>query len=174
VIVPRHLVLRSEARAIPTTAIEQVIREGIVVEWNPDRDRLLLQERVRIAGRLHWVHVVVSYTGRHSIAIVTAYEPDPYKWGRSANKESLMSDCAFCGSPDVELTTTDFEERRGDMTIRVEGVPSIRCLTCKEGREPALTIGMAKALQAASDLIFNEALTSERILAVAVSPEPAR
>lgn len=81
VIIPRHLVLRSEARAIPATAIEQVLRNGIVVEWYADRDRLLLQERVRIAGRMHWVHVVVSYVGRRSIAIVTAYEPDPNEWG---------------------------------------------------------------------------------------------
>ena len=81
VIIPRHLVLRSVSRALPAAAIEQVIRNGIVIEWYPDRERALLQERVRVAGRLYWVHVVVSYAGRVSIAIVTAYEPDPNEWG---------------------------------------------------------------------------------------------
>jgi hypothetical protein len=81
VLIPRHLVSRSQSRTLPVDAIEQVVRRGIVVEWYPDRDRLLLQERVRIAGRLHWLHVVVSYAGRTSIAIVTAYEPDPAEWG---------------------------------------------------------------------------------------------
>lgn len=85
-----------------------------------------------------------------------------------------MSDCAFCGSPDVELTTTTFEERQGGVTIRVEGVPAVRCRSCQEGIEPAVTIGMAKALQAASDLIFDAAPTSEEILAVTASPEAAR
>jgi hypothetical protein len=46
--------------------------------------------------------------------------------GQSADEESVMSDSAFCGSPDVELTTTDFEERRGGVTIRVDGVPVMR------------------------------------------------
>lgn len=81
VVIPRHLVLRSRSRNLPVVAIEKVVREGIVVEWYPDRERILLQERVRIAGRMHWVHVIVSYAGRHSIGIVTAYEPDPDEWG---------------------------------------------------------------------------------------------
>lgn len=85
-----------------------------------------------------------------------------------------MSDCAFCGSPDVELTTTEFEERQSGLSIRVEGVPAIRCRSCKVGSEPAVTIGMAKALQAASDLIFDEAPTSMRILTATASPESAR
>ena len=88
VIIPRHLVLRSVGRSLPVTAIEQVILNGIVIEWYPDRERLLLQERVRIAGRMHWVHVVVSYTGRVSIAIVTAYEPDPAEWGDPPTRRS--------------------------------------------------------------------------------------
>ena len=85
-----------------------------------------------------------------------------------------MSDCAFCGSPDVELTTTDFEESQGGVTIRVQGVPAVRCRSCQEGSEPAVTIGMAKAVQAAADLIFGEAPNSERILKATATPEAAR
>ena len=81
VFVPHHLVLRSGARTLPLNAIELVIRDGIIIEWYPDRERVLLQERVRIVGRLRWLHVVVSYAGRHSIAIVTVYVPDPAEWG---------------------------------------------------------------------------------------------
>lgn len=88
--------------------------------------------------------------------------------------ECTTTDCAYCGSPDVELMTTDFEERQGTVTIRVKGVPAIRCRDCDEGREPAVTIGMAKALQAAADLIFNEAPTSVGILTATTSPETAR
>ena len=85
-----------------------------------------------------------------------------------------MSDCAFCGSADVELTTTDFMERQGAVTIRVEGVPAIRCRSCQEGNEPAVTIGMAKALQAAADLVFSAAPTSAGILKATATPEAAR
>ena len=85
-----------------------------------------------------------------------------------------MSDCAFCGSPDVELTTTDHEERQGGLTIRVEGVPAVRCRSCREGSEPAMTISMAKALQAAIELIFEETRTSERVLAAETSSESTR
>ena len=85
-----------------------------------------------------------------------------------------MSNCAFCGSPDVELTTTDFEESQGAVTIRVEGVPAVRCRSCQEGSEPAVTIGMGKALQAAADLIFDEVPTSERIPAARAGPEGVR
>ena len=85
-----------------------------------------------------------------------------------------MSDCAFCGSPDVELTTTDFEDNRNGLTIRVERVPAVRCRSCQEGKEPAVTIGMAKAVQAAFDLIFDEVPISESILAATASPETAR
>jgi YgiT-type zinc finger domain-containing protein len=85
-----------------------------------------------------------------------------------------MFDCAFCGSPDAEMTTTEFEERQRGVSIRVEGVPAIRCRVCEEGREPAVTIGMAKAVQAAVQLIFDEAPISERMLTATVSTEAAR
>ena len=85
-----------------------------------------------------------------------------------------MSDCAFCGSPDVELTTTDFKERQGTVTVRIEGVPAVRCRSCQEGGEPAVTLGMAKAVQAALQPIFNEVPTGEHILTPTASPEAAR
>jgi len=88
--------------------------------------------------------------------------------------ERFTSDCAFRGSPDVELTTTDFEERQDTVTIRVKGMPATRCRVCDEDREPAVTIGMAKAVQAAMQLIFDESGTSQRILAATASPETAR
>lgn len=85
-----------------------------------------------------------------------------------------MAHWAFCGSPDVELTTTDFEESQGGVTIKVEGVPAVRCHLCQEGGEPAVTIAMAKALQTAVDLIFGEAPNSERVLKATATPEAAR
>ena len=88
--------------------------------------------------------------------------------------ECTTTDCAYCGSPDVELTMTNFEERQGSVTIRVEGVPAIECRSCQEGGEPAVTLGMAKAVQAAVQLIFDESRTSQRILAATASPETAR
>jgi YgiT-type zinc finger domain-containing protein len=75
-----------------------------------------------------------------------------------------MPDCAFCGATDAEVTTTDFEEREGSVVIRVEGVPAVRCRSCQEGREPAVTLGVAKALQTAYELIFDAASASESIL----------
>jgi YgiT-type zinc finger domain-containing protein len=85
-----------------------------------------------------------------------------------------MPDCAYCGSADVEITTTTFEEREGDLLIRVEGVPAIQCRVCKEGSEPAVALGVAKALQAAYELIFDAASASRPILASAVNTEAAR
>lgn len=85
-----------------------------------------------------------------------------------------MHDCAFCGSTDVERTTATFEERRGGVTVRVDGVPALQCRSCRDGSEPAVTLGVAKALQAAYDLIFDAAVASEPILAASASPETAR
>jgi hypothetical protein len=41
----------------------------------------------------------------------------------------------------------------------------VQCRSCDEGREPAVTLGFAKAAQAAYDLVFAAASESERILA---------
>jgi hypothetical protein len=72
------------------------------------------------------------------------------------------------------MTTTDFEEREGGVVIRVEGVPAVRCRSCDEGSEPAVTLDVAKALQAAYGLIFDAASASGPILAATAGPEEGR
>lgn len=85
-----------------------------------------------------------------------------------------MHDCAFCGSADIELITTTLEERQDGLSIRIEGVPAVTCHACEEGREPAITLGMAEALEAAYDLIFNAASASRPILTGARGPDATR
>ena len=85
-----------------------------------------------------------------------------------------MHECAFCGSPDVELVTTSLEERQGAVVVRIDGIPAMRCRSCQEGAEPSVTIGLAKAVEAAYDLVFEAASESERTLAAIASQEPAR
>ncbi len=59
----------------------EVVLAGIVIDWMPDRQRLLFCARIRNDyRRLVWLHVVVDYTNPLSTGIVTAYVPDPSQW----------------------------------------------------------------------------------------------
>jgi hypothetical protein len=54
---------------------------GIVIDWMPDRQRILFCCRVRNdVGRLIWLHVVVSYLHPIDAGLVTAYSPNPAEW----------------------------------------------------------------------------------------------
>ena len=54
---------------------------GIVLDWMPDRERILFCCRVRDdVGRLIWLHVVVSYLHPTDAGLVTAYTPNPAEW----------------------------------------------------------------------------------------------
>jgi hypothetical protein len=61
--------------------------------------------------------------------------------------------------------TTTLEDRQGDVVVRIDGVPAVRCRSCDEGGEPSVTLGFAKAAQAAYDLVFAAASESQHILA---------
>ena len=57
------------------------VLNGIVLDWMPDRQRILFCYRVRNDfGRLVWLHVVVSYIHPVDAGLVTAYTPDPAEW----------------------------------------------------------------------------------------------
>jgi hypothetical protein len=57
------------------------VLNGIVVDWMPDRQRLLFCGRVRNDdGRFIWLHVVVAYLHPIDAAFVTAYTPNPAEW----------------------------------------------------------------------------------------------
>jgi YgiT-type zinc finger domain-containing protein len=85
-----------------------------------------------------------------------------------------VHECAFCGSSRVTLVTTTLEEQQGDVVVRIEGVPAIQCHDCQDGREPAVTLGFAKAAEVAYDLVFAAAAASRDILTSVASEEPAR
>ena len=57
------------------------VLNGVVLDWMPDRQRLLFCYRVRNdIGRLIWLHVVVSYLHPIDAGLVTAYTPNPAEW----------------------------------------------------------------------------------------------
>src|SRR4051794_17993979 len=59
----------------------RVVLTGVIIDWMPDRQRMLFCGRVRNdAGRLVWLHVVVSYLHPVDVGLVTAYTPDPAEW----------------------------------------------------------------------------------------------
>lgn len=85
-----------------------------------------------------------------------------------------MHDCAFCGSTDVELVTATLAERQGAVAILAEGVPAVRCRACDEGGDPAVTLELARAFQAASELVFAATSDSQRLLATVAAQETTR
>ena len=85
-----------------------------------------------------------------------------------------MSDCAFCGSTDVELITTTLDEQQDGLSIRIDGIPAMMCRSCQEGSEPVITLGMAEALEAACDLLLKAASASRPILAGVTGPDAKR
>lgn len=59
----------------------EVVLHGIVIDWMPDRQRLLFCGRVRNDdGRFIWLHVVVAYIHPIDAGLVTAYTPNPAEW----------------------------------------------------------------------------------------------
>src|SRR4051794_31666341 len=61
--------------------IREVILTGQVIDWMPDRQRLLFCARVRNRQRRYiWLHVAADYSHAIKAGIITAYVPDPSRW----------------------------------------------------------------------------------------------
>ena len=66
------------------------------------------------------------------------------------------------------------EECQGNVVIRIDGVPAVQCRSCQEGGEPAVTLGLAMAVEVACELVFAAASDSECTLNIVARQQPAQ
>lgn len=79
--VSSHVLAHGRAEGFGLLQVRAAVLYGQVIDWMPDRQRLLFCARVRTdVGRLRWLHVVVEYLHPIQAGLVTAYVPDPTEW----------------------------------------------------------------------------------------------
>jgi hypothetical protein len=76
-----HVLAHGRDESFTLRQVRATVLYGQVIDWMPDRRRLLFCARVRNdGGRLIWLHVVVDYLHPTLAGLVTAYVPDQTEW----------------------------------------------------------------------------------------------
>jgi len=79
--VTSHVQRHAAAENFGIRAVLTTVREGVIIEWMPERRRFLACARVRaLDGRAIWLHVACDYTHPTDAGLVTAYIPDRREW----------------------------------------------------------------------------------------------
>ena len=89
----KHAGGRGYHRAFSVSKISEAIRNGWVIEHDPERQTLLVLYYLKLsAGVYRPIHVVIGYRGKWKV--VTVYDPRsmPWKWNRNFDERICFCD----------------------------------------------------------------------------------